>query len=56
MSQHSKECYNKVEELEVENSIATKENYVATEDENEKIEDCRVNVFYVVTFQTYVAI
>ena len=41
MLQHSKECCNKVEELEVENPIATKENYVATKDENERIEDYR---------------
>ena len=49
MSQHSKECYNKVEELEAENFFTTK-------DEEERIEDCCDSVFYVVTFQTYVAI
>ena len=56
MSQHSKECCNKVEELEVQNSVATKENSVATEDEDEIIEECRESVFYVATFQTYVVI
>ena len=34
MSQHSKECCNKVEELEAENSVATK-------DGKEIMEDCR---------------
>ena len=34
-------------ELEVENSVPTKEKYVPTEDEEERIEDCRDNVFYV---------
>ena len=33
MSQHSKECCNKVEELEEETSVVTKENYVVTKDE-----------------------
>ena len=42
------------EELEAENSVATKENYAATEDEEERIEDYCDNVFYVATFQTYV--
>ena len=56
MSQHSKECCNKVEELKAESSIAAKENYVATEDEENITEDCRGNIFYVATFQTYVAI
>ena len=44
MSQHSKECCNKVEELEAKNFVVTKENYVATKDENEIIEDCRDTV------------
>ena len=34
----------------------TKENYVTTENGEERIEDYRDSVFYVVTFQTYVAI
>ena len=55
MSQHRKECCNKVEELEAENSVAIKENYVAIEDEEERTEDCRDSIFYVATFQTYVA-
>ena len=45
MLQHSKECCNKVEELEVEISIVTKENYVARKDEDERIEDCRDTVY-----------
>ena len=45
MSQHSKEFCNKVEELEAENSSTTKENYVATKDEDEKIEDYHDSVF-----------
>ena len=48
MSQHSKECCNKVEELEAEN-------FVATEDQEEIIEDCHDSVSYVAAFQTYVA-
>ena len=55
MSQNRKECCNKVEELEAKNSVTTKENYVATEDEEKRTKDCRNSVFYVVTFQTYVA-
>ena len=55
LSQHNKECCNKVEELEAENSVTTKENYAATKDEEERTEDYRDSVFYVVTFQTYVA-
>ena len=51
MSQHSKECCNKVKELEAENSIVTKEKYVVTEDEEERIEDYRDNVFYVAHFK-----
>ena len=47
MSQHSKEWYNKVEELEEETSVATKENYVVTKDENERPEDCRDKEIYV---------
>ena len=43
------------EELEAENSITKKENYVAIEDEDERTEDYRDSVFYVATFQTYVA-
>ena len=42
MLQHSKECCNKVEELDAENFVAIKENYVATKDGKERIEDCRV--------------
>ena len=56
MSQHSKECCNKVEETEAESSVVTKENYVVIEDEEERIEDYRDSVFYVATFQTHVAI
>ena len=56
MSQHSKECCNKYEELKAESSVKTKGNYVTIEDEDERIEDCHDNVFYVVTFQTYVVI
>ena len=56
MSQHRKECCNKVEEMEAEISIVTKENYVATEDEENITEDCQDSLFYVATFQTYVAI
>ena len=56
MSQHSKECCNKVEELEAESSVAKKENYVVIEDEEERTDDCRDNIFYVATFQTYVVI
>ena len=56
MSQHSKECCNKVEELETKSSVTTKENYVAIEDEEERTEDFRDNIFYVATFQTYVTI
>ena len=40
MSQHSKECCNKVEELEVENSVTIKERCVAKKDGNERLEDC----------------
>ena len=54
MSQHSNECCNKVEELEAENSVTTKENYVMTKDEDEIIEDYHDSVFYVPTFKTYV--
>ena len=39
MSQHIKEYYNKVEELEAKNSVVTKENYVATKDGKKRIED-----------------
>ena len=49
MSQYSKECCNKVEELEKETSVATKENYVLTKDEEERTEDCRDKEIYVVT-------
>ena len=56
MSQHSKKCCKKVEELGAENSITTKEKYVATKNEDKRIEDCHDSVFYVATFQTYVAI
>ena len=56
MSQHRKECCNKVEEMEAESSVVTKENYVTTKDEDERTEDCHDNIFYVATFQTYVAI
>ena len=41
MLQHRKEGYNEVEELEAENSLATKENYVTTEDGEERTEECR---------------
>ena len=51
---NSKECCNKVEELEAENFVSIKEKYVATEGEDEKIEDYRDSVFYVATFQIYV--
>ena len=44
MSQQSKEGCNKVEELEAKNNVAIKENYVATEVEEEKIEECRDTV------------
>ena len=40
MSQQNKECCNKVEELEEETSVTTEENYVATKDEEERIEEC----------------
>ena len=56
MSQYSQECCNKVEELKADNSIATKFSFVETEDEEERIECYRDSVFYVATFQTYVAI
>ena len=56
MSQHINECCNKVEELEAENSVATKGNYVTKECEDDRIEDYSDSVFYVTTFQTYVAI
>ena len=46
MSQHSKECCNKVEELEVEISVTTKENYITTKDERERIEDCHDIVYF----------
>ena len=49
MSQHSKECWNKVGDLEEETSIAKKENYVMTKDENERTEDCRNKKIYIVT-------
>ena len=39
MSQHSKECCNKVEELEAEI-------YVATKDEEERTTDCRDIVYF----------
>ena len=42
MSQHSKECCNKVEEME-------EENYVATKDEERRTEDCRDKEIYVST-------
>ena len=54
MSQHSKECCNKVEELEANNFVATKENYVMIEDEEERTKDCRDSVFYVAIIQNYV--
>ena len=50
MSQHSKECCNKVEELKAENFVTIKENSVTTKDEEEIIEDFHDNVFYVMTF------
>ena len=56
MLQHNKESSNKVEKLEAESSVAIKENYVVIEDEEERTEDCRDIIFYVATFQTYVAI
>ena len=40
------------EEREVESSVATKENYVVIEAEEERTEDYRDSVFYVATFQT----
>ena len=40
----------------VRNSGAPKENYVAIEDEEERTEDYRDNIFYVATFRTYVVI
>ena len=49
MSQHSKECCNKVEELEEETFVAIKENYVATKDEENRIEDWCDKEIYVVT-------
>ena len=42
MSQHSKECCNKVEEME-------EKNYVATKDEEERTEDCHDKEIYVAT-------
>ena len=53
---HKKESCNKVEELEAESSVVTKENYVATKNEEKRTENCRNSIFYVVTFQTYVTI
>ena len=50
MSQHSKECCNKVEELKAEKFVTIKENSITTKDEEERTEDCRDNVFYVTTF------
>ena len=44
MLQHSKERCSKVEELEAENSVATKENYVMIEDEEERTEECHDTV------------
>ena len=44
MFQHSKEGCSKVEELEAENSVATKENYVMSEDEEERTEECHDTV------------
>ena len=44
MLQQSKEGCNKVEELEANNNVAIKENYVATKVEEEKIEECRDTV------------
>ena len=41
LSQHRKECCNKVEELEEETFVTTKENYVVTKDEEERTKDCR---------------
>ena len=46
MSQHSKECCNKVEQLEVDNFFATKENYVTTKDEKMRTKDCRNTVYF----------
>ena len=46
MSQHNKECCNKVEELEVENFVATKENYVTTEDEEERTKQKTISIMY----------
>ena len=49
MSQHSKECCKKVEELEEETFVTTEENYVLTNDEKERIEDCCDKEIYVAT-------
>ena len=46
MLQHSKECCNKVEELDVEISVVTKENHVSTKDEKERTEFCRDTVYF----------
>ena len=40
ISQHSKECCNKVEKLKTKNSVVIKDNSIATKDGNEIIEDC----------------
>ena len=42
MSQHIKECCNKVEDME-------EKNYVATKDEEERTEDCHDKEIYVAT-------
>ena len=44
MTQHSKECCNKVEELEVKSSVLIKENYITTKDEDERIKDYRDSI------------
>ena len=53
MLQHRKECCNKVEELEEETSIVTKENQVTTKDEEDRIEDYHDKEIYLsIEFKT----
>ena len=49
MSQHSKGCCNKVEELEEETFFMKKENYVTTKEEEERTKDCSDKKIYVMT-------
>ena len=55
MSQHSKECCNKVENLETKIFVVAKEHYVSTKDEKKENKRLlRHSVFYVASFLTYV--